>query len=101
MDHELVFEICSSAVFKTLLITIIYLKASKCLNIRLTQIYETSVEQKYNGLCWRLADSNYFHTQKSIPCTNIRLRVEPVHVYVYVFVYPFKYSVNEAETLIK
>ena len=29
------------------------------------------------GLCGRLADSNYFYTEESIPCRNLRVRVMP------------------------
>ena len=30
---------------------------------------------KYNGFLGRLADSNYFYTEESIPCTNFCIRV--------------------------
>ena len=30
---------------------------------------------KHNGLFWRLAGSNYFYTEESIPCTNFRMRI--------------------------
>ena len=32
---------------------------------------------KHNGLCERLADSDYFYTEKSITCTNFRVCVTP------------------------
>ena len=32
---------------------------------------------KYNGLCGRLTDSDYFYTKESIPCTNFRVRLTP------------------------
>ena len=31
---------------------------------------------KHNGL-GRVADLNYFYSEKSIPCTNVRVRVTP------------------------
>ena len=31
----------------------------------------------YNCLCGGLADSNYFYTEESIPCTNFRVRETP------------------------
>ena len=31
----------------------------------------------YNCLCDGLADSNYFYTEESIPCTNFRVRETP------------------------
>ena len=30
---------------------------------------------KHNGLCERLADSNYFYTEESITCMNFRVRL--------------------------
>ena len=35
---------------------------------------------KHNGLSGRLADSNYFHTEESIPCTNLRINVTPFQI---------------------
>ena len=32
---------------------------------------------EHNGLCGRLADSNYFYTEESILCMNFRVRVTP------------------------
>ena len=32
---------------------------------------------KHNGLFGRLAYSNYFYTEESIPCTNFRVRATP------------------------
>ena len=33
---------------------------------------------KHNGRYGRLADSSYFYTEESIPCTNFRVRVTPL-----------------------
>ena len=33
---------------------------------------------KHAGLCERLADSNYFYKEESVPCTNFCVRVSPL-----------------------
>ena len=38
---------------------------------------------KHNGLCGRLADSNYFYSEESIPCTNF-------HLYITLFACTFR-----------
>ena len=32
---------------------------------------------KHNGLCGRLVDSNYFHVDEPIPCTNFHVGIVP------------------------
>ena len=41
--------------------------------IKSTVVLVVLVFIKYNSLCGRLADSNYFYTEESIPCTNFRV----------------------------
>ena len=40
------------------------------LEIKNAVIMAVFIFLKLNGLCGRLADSKYFYTEKSIPCTN-------------------------------
>ena len=36
---------------------------------KLNKVVVAVIFLKHNGLCVRLADSNYFYTEESIPCT--------------------------------
>ena len=42
-----------------------------------TDVVVVFIFLKHSGLCGRLADSNYFYAEESIPCTNFRVRVTP------------------------
>ena len=48
----------------------------------------------HNGLCGRLADSNYFYTEESIPCTNFLVQVKPFVCTLHVRSKPCKHFVK-------
>ena len=47
------------------------------LEIKTAAVVVAFIFLTYTGLCGRLADSNYFYTEESIPCRNLRVRVMP------------------------
>ena len=52
---------------------------SSLLNIqnKVVKMYRTQ-PLKHNGLCEGLADSNYFYTEESVPCTNFCVGIMPL-----------------------
>ena len=70
------------------------------LEIRKTEVGFFFISLKHNGLCGRLADSNYFYTEESMPCTNFRVCVIPLVCIFCAWSKPCKQFVKTCNNLI-
>ena len=82
MDHNLVLENSSSAAVYTLPNTIIWSHLLK------KSLIENFIFCAVNGLCGRLADSNYCYTMESLTCTKFSCNHNAVCVHITRTVYP-------------